>query len=119
MARITFNDLPYNRQVLLVVREAVIRGASPQQVLTGARRWLIVWGYLSETELMTIPPGERAQDSAQAASQNFFTRENELMRFEGKTYALSSVWTQVDAEEAVRGIINDDNFGLEGIVYET
>ena len=108
---------PYNRLVLLVVHEAVKHGASPQEVLPGAH-WLIAWGYLSEAELEEIPPHERAEGSSAAERHLFFTRDNELMRFGGKTYALWSAWTREGAEEEVRRIINDDDFGLGNITYE-
>lgn len=118
MPLIHYNIPAYNQLVLLVVREAARRGNDPQEVLPGAH-WLIAWGYLSEAELVQIPPGDRATGSSQVREVNhFFTNDNDLMRFGDRTYALSSVWGRDDADGVVRRIINDNDFGLDNITYE-
>ena len=107
---------PYNRLVLIVVQEAIRGGANPHDIFPGAGHWLIAWGHHSTAEILRIPQDERAGGSSGAESQFFFTGENELMRFDGKTYALLSVFGQEEAEDAIERII--DQFNLGNIAYE-
>ena len=107
---------PYNRLVLIVVQEAIRDGANPHDIFPGAGRWLIAWGYLSEAEILQIPTDERAKGSSTAESRLFFTGDNEFMRFDGKTYALWSAWTQDEAEQVIERIIVQ--FGLRNVTYK-
>lgn len=77
-----------------VVREAIKRGATPEEVanaITWKRIWTSVEGEYKEQEFIeamkSLSGPRRIHDS-----QRFFTADDELIHFNGKTYALTNQW---------------------------
>ena len=103
--------LPKRRLAFLVIREAVSRGAEPLQVHPDGI-WLIVSGHQDEERLLTM---ERDGASSKSESGRFFTKDDELFRTGGKTYALTKMWGQQTLAEVDRII---GRFSLDDVSYE-
>ena len=104
-------NLPKRRLALLVIREAVRRGAKPLEVYPG-RNWVIMSGdHDGESFLRATPEDE----SSLFRSGRFFVKDDELMKAEGKTYALTRMWGSQTLEEVDRIIAQ---FGLGDVTYE-
>ena len=80
--------LPKRRLALLVIREAVNRGADPLDVYPGGG-WLIVAGHQNEDGILNM---KRDEGSSKSKAASFFTKDDELLRSGGKTYAVTKMW---------------------------
>jgi len=103
--------LPKRRLAFLVIREAVSRGAEPLDVYPGGG-WLIVSGHQDEERLLTM---QRDEASSKSESVRFFTRDDELFRAGGKTYAVTKMWGQQTLAEVDRIV---GQFNLDDVSYE-
>lgn len=108
-------NLPKRQLAFLVIMAAIARGASPQEVCRERRRWLIVNGNPPGSEVSEMSPEDRAEDSSRIASLHFFTEDDELVRFESRTYALTKIW----GPETL-GVLRDVKamFSLDNITWE-
>ncbi len=114
--RLTIGDriherLPKRRLAFLVIREAVSRGAEPLEAYPGGG-WLIVSGHQDEERLLSM---ERDEASSKSDSGRFFTKDDELLRAGGKTYALTKMWGQQTLAEVDRII---GQFDMDHVSYE-
>ena len=103
--------LPKRRLAFLVIREAVNRGAEPLEVYPGGN-WLIVSGHRDEENLLEA---ERDDASSKSEAGRFFTKDDELFRAGGKTYAVTKMWGQQTLREVDRIV---DRFGMDDVTYE-
>lgn len=109
----SFPRLAKRNFIYEVVREAVRQGTTPDQIKDcipwrGASLFAVADGELSAEEFSVHLPGDK--------SRRYFRRENELIRANGKTYALTNQWG-TQTEEAVAAVINSMKPG-HGIEYE-
>ena len=114
--RLTIGDrihekLPKRRLAFLVIREAVARGGEPLEVYPGGN-WLIVSGHQDENSLVNT---ERHDASSKSEASRFFTRDDELLRKGGKTYAVTKMWGQQTLAEVDRII---DQFNMDDVSYQ-
>jgi len=72
----------------LVIRKAVNRGAEPLEVFPGGS-WLIVAGDQDEDGVLNM---ERDEGSSKSKGERFFTKDDELFRSGGRTYAVAKMW---------------------------
>ncbi len=113
-----YDNLPKRRLALYVIREAVLRGAKPHEVCEEKWRWLIVAGeHDSQASFLSAAAYDRDSESSDAASERFFTGDDELLQIEGKTFALSSAWAGRQTETQVARII--DRFNLDDVSFLT
>ena len=105
------SNLPKRRLALLVIREAVGRGAKPLDVYPG-RNWVIVSGDHDGGSFLRGPPED---GSSLFQSGRFFAKDDELMKSDGKTYALTRMWGSQTLGEVDRIIAQ---FGLGDVAYE-
>ena len=103
--------LPKRRLAFLMIREAVSREAEPLQVHPDGS-WLIVSGHQDEERLVTM---ERDEASSKSDSRRFFTKDDELFRAGGRTYALTKMWGQQTLAEVDRIV---GQFSLDDVSYE-
>ena len=82
------DGLPKRRLAFLVIREAVTRGAEPLEVYPGSN-WLIVAGHQNEDGVLNM---KRDEMSSKSEAARFFTRDDELFRSGGKTWAVTKMW---------------------------
>ena len=84
------DNLPKRRLAFLLIREAVNRGAEPLEVHPGGS-WLIVAGHQDEDGVLNM---KRDEGSSKSAGERFFTKDDELFRSGGKTYAVTKMWRE-------------------------
>ena len=114
--RLTIGDqvherLPKRRLAFLVIQEAVARGAKPLEVYPGGN-WLIFSGHQDE---QSLPNAERDSASSKSEASRFFTKEDELIRTGGKTYAVTKMWGQQTLGEINRIIRQLD---MQDVTYQ-
>jgi hypothetical protein len=103
---------PKRRALFLAVKHYCDRGASPQEVIdlmprAGAGKWFELDGSLDSTQFR-----EQAIASPRSFKERrWFFADDELVHFEGRTYAFSSQWGG-KIEERIQPLI--DAFGAEG-----
>ncbi|MDE0433993.1 MAG: hypothetical protein OXH92_08275 [Bryobacterales bacterium] len=103
------DNLPKRRLAFLVIREAVNRGAEPLEVYPDGS-WLIVAGHQDEDGVLIM---ERDERSSKSNARRFFTKDDELFRSGGKTYAITKMWgeqTLTVVDRIVRQFNMDDVF---------
>ena len=105
------SNLPKRRLALLVIREAVRRGAKPLDVYPG-RNWMIVSGDHNGESFLRVTPEE---GNSLFRSGRFFAKDDELMKADGKTYALTRMWGSQTLGEVDRIIAR---FGMDDVAYE-
>ena len=105
------NNLPKRRLAFLVIREAISKGAEPLDVFPGSN-WLIVSGNQDEESLLEMG---RDEESSISDSRRFFTKDEELFKVGGKTYAVTKMWGQQTLAEMDRIITQ---FGMEDVSYQ-
>ena len=111
--------LPKRRAMLEIIRTLVSQGHSPEELqeLFAANRFLVADGTLrSEEELAGKPVVTvRDQSPVEFNSQRYFTAEDELLHFGGKTYVFSHQWGS-KTRETMKKIF--DRFPQSGIRVE-
>ena len=105
------SNLPKRRLALLVIREAVRRGAQPLEVYP-SRNWVIVSGDHDGESFLRVTPEE---GNSLSRSGRFFAKDDELMKVDGKTYALTRMWGSQTLGEVDRIIAQ---FGMDNVAYE-
>ncbi|SOE48478.1 hypothetical protein SAMN05446635_0222 [Burkholderia sp. OK233] len=100
-----FTNLPKRRLVYEVVAKALRRGVSIEQIVQavpskGNGMFLLADGSLSESAFKTACGGEPIE--------RYYSKDKDLFRENGKTYALSNQWGvgTVDAVDAIIELIN-------------
>lgn len=111
----SYDDLPKRKLAFLIIKKAVDNGATPLEVYSAGRRWLVVFGDHDEDSFLTIAEEERDSESSTAGSRRFFTANDELMKADGKTYALTNQWG-IQALPEVDRIIEE--FDLTDVSYQ-
>ena len=109
-----YDDLPKRRLAFFVIREAINRGATPLGVYPVGKRWLIVPGEHDEDSILIAAESERDEESSTSESHRYFTADDELIRAEGKTYAITKMWGTQTLREVDRII---EQFSLEDVSY--
>lgn len=109
-----YDDLPKLRLAYSVIREATDRGAKPLDVYPGGKRWLIVSGDHDENSLLVAAEREREAEGSTSEIHRFFTADDELIKSEGKTYAVTKMWGNQTLTEVDRII---DQFSLDDVSY--
>ena len=88
--------LPKRRAMLEIIRTLVSQGHSPEELqeLFAANRFLVADGTLRSEEEFAGKPvvTVRDQSPVEFNSQRYFTAEDELLHFGGKTYVFSHQW---------------------------
>jgi len=110
-----FTNLPKRRLIFHVIREAVRRGNAPRQVMDSNRKWVAVLGEHDHDTFIARSVEHREPESSSSEIGRFFTEDDELMRWEGKTYALTKMWG-LKTQEYVDEIIQELN--LDNISYK-
>lgn len=99
----------WKRQLIFrVVKEAIARGATPDQVseaIPWKRVFFCVEGTYSGAEFLPKAAESLAKAGRSFDSRRFFTSEDELIRFEGKTYAFTNQWGGPSTFKAVEKVI--------------
>jgi hypothetical protein len=109
-----YRNLPKRRLAFHVIKEAVSRGAAPRTVLEGDRFWLVVSGEHDHDSLMAAADSSREPNSSSQGFRRFFTEDDELMTYDGKTYALTKQWGLRGPETAARVI---EEFELDDVKF--
>ena len=107
-----YEGLPKRRLAFLVIREAVAKGAEPLEARPGGN-WLIVSGNHDDEE--SFLNAKRDDASSKSEASRFYTKDDELLRKGGKTYALTQQWGSQTLEEVKRII---KQYDLGDITYE-
>jgi hypothetical protein len=110
----SFTNLPKRRLVNFIVHEAVRRGAPPKEVLSTDRAWIIVNGERDQENFLKRAEEDREPGSSSASINRFFTEDDELMHWEGRTYALTKMWGRSTRGDIDRIITK---FDLEDVYY--
>lgn len=110
------NNLPKVRLAYHIVREAIERGAKPRNVLPENKWWVSVDGELDHVSFMKLEQQHRDEDSPKVQIIDFLTADDELIHFEGKTYALRrNIWGPGEIQR-LHNII--DQFELNDVEFE-
>ncbi|MBG05759.1 MAG: hypothetical protein CMM59_16975 [Rhodospirillaceae bacterium] len=109
-----YENLPKRHLAYYVIREGIERGAEPLEVYPEGRRWLIVPGEYTESEFLAAAENERDEISSTSESRRFFTADDELIKYQGKTYAITKMWGNQTLSEVDRII---EQFQLKDISY--
>ncbi|MEO9169359.1 MAG: hypothetical protein ABI230_13245 [Aestuariivirga sp.] len=88
----SYPSLPKRKLAYHIIREAVLRGASPIEVFRSGRGWVVVDGEKDEVEFKTMAISNRDERSSTSDVERFFTGNEELFFFDGRTYALTKMW---------------------------
>ena len=111
--------LPKRRAMLEIIRTLVSQGHSPEELqeLFAANRFLVADGTLRSEEEFAGKPvvTVRDQSPVEFNSQRYFTAEDELLHFGGKTYVFSHQWGS-KTRETMKKIF--DRFPQSGIRVE-
>ncbi len=87
-----------------IVRSVVDAGVKPDEVAThlprGASRFVSVDGECGEAEFLARLAKLRTGRGNAYQARRFFTSDDELIRFDGRTYALSNQWSKKALEPA-------------------
>ena len=111
-----YTNLPKLRLAYHVVRAAVDGGVAPRNVLTKKGCWVSVDGELDRASFLDKAKEHRDVDSPGAKIRDFFTEEDELIKFGGKTFALrSNMWGPKTVSELNRII---EEFNLDDVRFE-
>jgi len=111
----TYTNLPKRRLAFHVVHEAVLRGVPPKKALPIDRRWVVVSGEHDQDSFLEGAQKEREPGSSSASIRRFYTEDDELMLWDGKTFALTTQWGESTRGEVDR-IIRDCN--LDDVSYQ-
>lgn len=110
-----FKQLRKLRLAYHIVREAINRGAAPRQVIKANTAWIAVDGELDSATFLAREKVCRDADSSRIGAQCFFTANDELIHWQGKTYALrANMWgrsTRDQLDQIIR------TFGLSDVRY--
>ncbi len=108
------SNLPKRQLIFRVVREAIERGAAPLDVMALSKAWIIVPGVHDEGSFL-VHADEREPNSSKSEVSRFFTADDELFHFGGKTYAFTKMWgvsTAARADEII------ERFELNDVQYQ-
>ena len=75
-----------------MIREALSRGADPREVVDSGSHWVIINGVHDQDGFLRQAEENRLPGSSSQNIRRFFTDDDELMIFEGNTYALTKMW---------------------------
>lgn len=112
----SYKNLPKRRLAHLVIREAVNRGAKPLEVYPSGRQWLIISGDHDEGSFIVAAEGERDPQSSKQETRRFSTADDELMKCDGKTFALSKMWGGEGFLSRIDNVI--EKFDLSDVSYK-
>ena len=100
----TYSALPKNRLMLTIARAVVETGADPAEVAellpSAARRWVSVEGQCSGEEFLQKLADERTARGKPVDTRRYFTKDDDLIPFKGRTYAFSTQWGTKTLEAA-------------------
>lgn len=115
----TFRNLSKRELAYRVAIEAIRRGITPDQLCDviawkGSRLWTYVDGEVNED--LFIEKAESRQGSFD--SRRFFTADDKLIRFDGKTYAFTNQWgtSTLEAVDKVIAFIQASDITYEPMV---
>jgi hypothetical protein len=99
--------LPKRKLVLEVVKAALARGLTPEQIagMVPPRKLISVDGILKPEEFLDSASKLQAELGRKFDSIRYFCGDGELLHISGKTYALSNQWTLSSAIAVVDQII--------------
>lgn len=110
-----FPSLSKLRLAYHVVREAVARGTPPRDIIKGSSAWIAVAGKHDRATFLALEKDGRDSESSAIGAHCFFTANDELIHWQGKTYALrSNMWGR-DTLEILERIIRQ--FALTDVTY--
>ena len=109
------DNLPKRHLAYFVIREAINRGAKPLDVYPAKKGWLIVPGDHDEDSLLVAAERGREAESSTSDSIRFLTADDELIKSEGKTYAVTKMWGNQTLTEVDRII---GQFSLDDVTYQ-
>ncbi len=95
---VVHENLPKNRAILTVVKAMHARGAPPvvmrKTMNQGARRFYQVEGLIESGDEFIEAAADAAPDNEgrEFKARRYFTDDEDLLRFEGKTYVFSNQW---------------------------
>lgn len=104
----TIQRLNKRNLILHVVREATERDCSPASIedTTGLKYlWVSVDGELDEIGFMEAATEEKKREEKRFDSIRYFTADDELIVFSGRTYALTNQWGIDNVFDAIRRVI--------------
>lgn len=105
----TFPGLWKRQLILKVVKEAIKRGASPEQV-SEAIPWksvfLTIEGEWDENEFLARVTLSMAENGRSFDGRRYFTSDDELIHFGNKTYAFTNQWGGPRTFQAIGNIID-------------
>lgn len=112
----TIPNLSKLRLGYLVVKEAISRGASPREVLPGSA-WVAIASEHTQESFLGNEAGGRDPESSGANIGSFLTKDDELILWDGKTYALrNNRWGPKTREELDQII---EKFDLEDVSFRS
>lgn len=107
------SNLPKRQLIYNIVKEAIRRGAAPRDVVGLNKAWIFLSGDHDEDSFVARA-GEREQGSSNSDVQRFYTRDDQLVHHEGKTYAFTKMWGP-STRPTVDGII--ERFEMNDVRY--
>lgn len=105
----TFPGLWKRQLILKVVKEAIKRGASPEQVseaIPWKRVFFTIEGECDENEFLARVPQSLAENGRSFDRRRYFTSDDELIHFGNKTYAFTNQWGGPRTFQAIGNIID-------------
>ena len=88
----SYTSLPKRKLAYLIIKEAILGGASPIEVFPPGRGWIVIGGKLDESEFRAAATSDRAAGSSSSEIDRFYIRNDELFYSDDKTYALTQMW---------------------------
>jgi RecB family endonuclease NucS len=103
----THSHLPKRRLVFEVVKAALAKGLTPEQIagVVPPRKWISVEGDLTADEFRDRASKLQAELGRKFDSIRYFCDDGELFQITGRTYALSNQWTLTTAIAVVDQVI--------------
>lgn len=86
------SNLPKRRLAYFVIRRAIESGAAPHEVFPVGKGWVVVDGDLSGQEFESAALKNRSAESSSSEFRRFYTADDQLFHYGGKTYALTKMW---------------------------
>lgn len=107
----SMTNLPKLRLAYQVVREAVMRGAAPRDVLKNTSAWVGIEGEHDKESFLARATEGRDPQSSKANINDFLTKDDELLFSNGSTYALNGYMWGLNTREELDRIIEEFDLG--------
>ena len=103
----TQSSLPKRRLVFEVVKVALAKGLTPEQIadMVPLNKWISVDGVLKPEEFQDRASKQQAELGRKYDSIRYFCADEDLFHIAGRTYALSNQWTLTTAIAVVGQVI--------------